>query len=175
MPDDEYVWVRRQWNGSSAKFRWEDFNDPHWSQESGGRGDTQPRLMIFGYVSCQGAIEGEIGHSGSHGACPHRIKVCVVAKDNTSIMMSILTGAANLKGRPPARETEAERVLRALEDNGGELLNRALRSKALLTKAHGDETLGRLVQRGAINSERIMAPNRAGRMQEQVLWRLIAA
>ena len=169
--DSDFVWVRRQWSGTSAQYAVADFQSPHWSQEAGGRGGTQPRQLIFGYVSCDGAVKGEIGHSGSHGPCPHRIKVCALPKDNTSLTMTVLRLSAGTP--PPAAATAADRVLTELEDAGGELLNSDLWEKAALSKAHGAEVLGRLEHDGAIESASVMAPNRAGRTQRQVVWRLL--
>jgi hypothetical protein len=103
ISDERFVWIRRQWNGTPAKYRRDDFQSPHWSQDSGGRGGRQPRCFIFGYVMCDGSLDGEIGHSGSHGPCPHRIKVCVVAKDNTTFTMTVLRQAAGTP--PPAAAT----------------------------------------------------------------------
>jgi len=76
--------VRRQWNDwRTATYRLQDFESPHWDNTSGGVGAPAPRLFIHGYVWCDGAIDGEVAHSCSHGEGPHRIKVCVVKKDNT--------------------------------------------------------------------------------------------
>lgn len=36
--------------------------------------------FIYGYVNCQGMLEGEVSHSGIHGSCPHSIKVCALKK-----------------------------------------------------------------------------------------------
>lgn len=168
--DDGCVWVRRQWNGTSAKYLRADLTGVHWSQNAGGRGGRQPRQMIFGYVSCDGLVDGEIGHSGSHGPCPHSIKVCVVAKDNSSSTMALLRQQA---GPPPqGSPSAAQRVIKVLEEAGGEMLNSELWSRALLSKAHGDEVLGRLSHKGLIESDTVTAPNRAGRPQRQKVWRL---
>lgn len=168
--EDGFVWVRRQSNGSVAKYRREDFSGAHWSQTSGGRGETQSRLFIFGYVMCDSAIEGEVGHSGTHGPCPHRIKVCVVAKDNTEFTMALVHRMAGQP--PPAADSAADRVLTALEDAGGELVNVDLWVQARLSKAHGQEVLDRLVRRGAITRDYRKVPNRAGVDQRQLVWTL---
>jgi hypothetical protein len=68
-----------------------------------------------------------------------------------------------------------QRVLRVLKDHGGELANAALYREARLTKTWGYQTLNSLVRKGEIERDRVVAPNSAGRMQEQILWRLIAA
>jgi hypothetical protein len=43
--------------------------------------------MVYGYVMCDAMLDGELAHSGVHGDCPHRIKVVVVAKDNSTAVM----------------------------------------------------------------------------------------
>jgi len=92
------VWVHRNWNNASgASYRLADLADPHWSSVSGGFRAPSPQPFIYGYVDCEGAIEGEVPHSGRHGPCPHRIKVCVVAKDNPAAVMAALREAAGPK------------------------------------------------------------------------------
>jgi hypothetical protein len=95
------VTVRRQWNDwRTARYRMEDFASPHWSNISGGVGAKSPRFFIHGYVMCDGEVDGELPHRGVHGPCPHRIKVCVVAKDNTTEVIDTLKSEA---GERPAR------------------------------------------------------------------------
>jgi hypothetical protein len=170
ISDDGFVWVRRQWDGTPAKYLRDDFQSPHWGQDSGGRGGGHPRYFIFGYIMCDGSNDGEIEHSDFHGPCPHRIKVCVVDKDNTSLTMTVLRVGARIQ--PPEPAMAADRVLTALEDAGGQLLNTELWTQAKLSKARGNEVLGRLVGNGEIESVDVIAPNVAGRRQHQVAWRL---
>lgn len=80
---EEYVWVRRQSNdGFKAKYRLSDFTGAHWDNMSGGVYKIELQSFIYGYVNCQGMLEGEVSHSGIHGSCPHSIKVCALKKDN---------------------------------------------------------------------------------------------
>ena len=76
------VRIRRQWNdhriGSVLLCK---ISDLHWSEISGGTQVRAPRPFLHGYVSCAD-VEGEIAHSCEHGEGPHRIKVCLVKKDN---------------------------------------------------------------------------------------------
>jgi hypothetical protein len=45
--------------------------------------------MVHAYVQCDAELlRGELPHSCVHGPPPHRIKVCVVAKDNTKAVMT---------------------------------------------------------------------------------------
>lgn len=94
------VWVRRQWNDSrSITVRFADLQRPHWSETSGGVCARANRPYIHGYISCDLIPDGaEFGHSCLHGPGPHRIKVCIVAKDNERRIMTLLKQAA----RPPA-------------------------------------------------------------------------
>jgi hypothetical protein len=81
--DEEYVVVRRQWNDwRTAKYRLSDVEDVRWDRFSGGVQAPAPQYFLHGYVRCDEAVEGEVAHSGMHGDCPHRIKACIVKKDN---------------------------------------------------------------------------------------------
>jgi hypothetical protein len=78
----QYVYVRRQWNDwRVAKVELEKIEGLHWDVISGGVNAPCPQPFVHGYVQCTDII-GEIPHSGMHGKCPHRIKVCVVKKYN---------------------------------------------------------------------------------------------
>lgn len=55
----------------------------HWSTISGGTYTKDPYPVVYGYVYCV-AVDGEIDHSCEHGEGPHRIKVCIIKKDNTA-------------------------------------------------------------------------------------------
>lgn len=48
----------------------------------GGFGVVASRPFLHGYVYCDEIVDGEVGHSCRHGPPPHRIKVCIVQKDN---------------------------------------------------------------------------------------------
>ena len=83
MENKQYVWVRRQFNDyRDAKYELDAFESPHWDTMSGGVNAIALQPFIHGYVMCNEMIEGELAHSGTHGPCPHRIKVCVVKKVN---------------------------------------------------------------------------------------------
>jgi len=89
------VAVRRQWNDwREAVYTLSELESPHWDDVSGGVNAKAPRPFIHGYVWCDRMESGELAHSCSHGAGPHRIKVCVVKKSNTPKVMRILQGAA---------------------------------------------------------------------------------
>lgn len=96
--DDRRVVVRRQWNGyMEATYRFDQLEDPHWSSFSGGVNAPTPRPYIHAYVMCDGMLDGELAHSGVHGPCPHRIKVCVVQKINTKDVIADLKKIADSK------------------------------------------------------------------------------
>lgn len=83
MNNEKYVWVRRQWNNwLKGKVKMESLQDLHWDNMSGGVMSIAPQYFIHGYILCTDIIEGEIAHSCAHGEGPHRIKVCIVKKDN---------------------------------------------------------------------------------------------
>ena len=74
--------VRRQWNDwKVGRVQWESLMDPRWDTTSGGVNSRAPQPFIHGYVLCTD-VEGDISHSCRHGQGPHRIKVCIVKKDN---------------------------------------------------------------------------------------------
>jgi hypothetical protein len=77
------VKVRRQWDDSRiATYRFEDVSGLHMSDVSGGIQARANRAYLCGYVLCDAALAGALPHSCGHGRGPHRIKVCVIKKDN---------------------------------------------------------------------------------------------
>ena len=76
--------VRRQWNDwQIGSVPWSSLMDPRWDWLSGGVQVRTPQPFIHGYVLCS-EVDGELAHSCLHGEGPHRIKVCLVKKDNDS-------------------------------------------------------------------------------------------
>lgn len=69
--------------GRQEIVRISDLEGVHWSRISGGVRAPAPRPFLSGYVKCDQVLEGGLSHSCMHGEGPHRIKVCVVKKDNT--------------------------------------------------------------------------------------------
>jgi len=97
------VTVRRQWNDyRSATFRIDDLDDWHWDTISGGVNAVAPQPFVHAYGSCDGKIGGEIAHSGIHGPCPHRIKLCLTKTDNQAVWSEVLRRA----GPPPPRRKD---------------------------------------------------------------------
>jgi hypothetical protein len=74
---------RHSFDWQEATYAFDALQDPQWSQISGGIKRTFPREMICAYVACNEALAGEVAHSGSHGECPHWIKVCVTKKGSS--------------------------------------------------------------------------------------------
>lgn len=98
--DEVVVWVRRQWNDlRRASFPLSGLSGVHWSDMSGGVTRRANRRYLHAYVSCDAALEGEVAHSCLHGEGPHRIKVCIVAKDNTPAVMAALKDRVTLVSR----------------------------------------------------------------------------
>ena len=96
----EFVKVRRQPNDSQkiATYAFDDVKDYRWDIISGGSRHYTPYSTLFAYVICTQMIDGEIGHSGIHGPCPHVIKVAITRKDN----LDSYDFLANLAGPKPA-------------------------------------------------------------------------
>lgn len=91
------VVVRRQWNDSrQGRVDFNKIQDIRWSKVSGGIKARTPEPLLMGFVWCD-EIEGEIGHSCIHGQAPHSIKVCIVKKDNNSIVYQWLKERASNK------------------------------------------------------------------------------
>lgn len=111
MMPDTFVIVRRQPNNyMTAKYLLSSFEDPHWDTVSGGVQTTMfNKPFIYGYVQCTGAVEGEVAHSGVHGSCPHRIKVCALKKDNSEIYSTLL----ELAGSKPTEPLISTRISRS--------------------------------------------------------------
>jgi hypothetical protein len=102
------VWVRRHWcDQLHAEYRLVDLTGLHWSDNSDGYARRSPNPMVHGYVMCHQMISGDALHPCLDGQWPpHRIKVCVVAKDNPKALM------VRLKAR--ATENDRRRSLRAI-------------------------------------------------------------
>lgn len=84
MARKEYVYVRRQWNDwRIAEVELIKIEGLKWSYFSGGVYARSPQPFVHGYVLCTDII-GDIAHSCLHGEGSHRIKICIVRKDNSS-------------------------------------------------------------------------------------------
>lgn len=97
MPADEktIVTVRRQWNDwRQARVDINALLGFHWDEYSGGVHARSPRPFLHAYMSCDAIIDGELAHSCMHGDGPHRIKVCIVKKDNGKKLFERLTELA---------------------------------------------------------------------------------
>ena len=91
VEEEPSVWVRRQWNDwRKARVRVRDLQGLHMTDTSGGINVRAPRDFLHGYIWCNQLLEGELAHSCSHGAGPHRIKVCVIKKDNIPSTLRLL-------------------------------------------------------------------------------------
>jgi len=106
-PNEAVVAVRRQWNGwEVAKYRLSDLSLVFWDTTSGGVRAPAPQPFLHGYVQCDEMIEGDVAHSCLHGDGPHRIKVCVVKKDNDP---KVFAGLVEQAGPKPPRAASRRR------------------------------------------------------------------
>ena len=79
---EDIVCIRRQWNDwQIASVELSKIENLQWDRFSGGVRVSAPQPFIHGYVWCTD-VDGDIAHSCSHGEGPHRIKVCILKKDN---------------------------------------------------------------------------------------------
>jgi len=97
MSDDILIKVRRQPSDYRiATYKQSGISDIDWDNISGGiRSSFMGQYVLYGYVMCNEAIDGEIAHSGqygieNHGPCPHRIKVCILKQDNEKEYANLL-------------------------------------------------------------------------------------
>lgn len=80
-----------------------------WSDSTGGAISVQRRAgrqMIIVHFDCTDIVEGEVAHSCTHGPPPHRIRACVVKKDNPKATYDRLLEIVGPK--PPKPMTNAE-------------------------------------------------------------------
>ncbi len=111
------VWVCRQPGTEAALYDLSSLSRLEWRLVSGGRGDVMADYFVSAVVPCDAAREGEVGHSGSHGPCPHEIRVVVVASHNEKSVMEALRKQV---GPKPRRVTNAQRALATITAAGPE-------------------------------------------------------
>ena len=105
---DPIIAVRRQPNDwRIAKYYKSQIENIHWDIVSGGVKSRSPQYFPYGYVWCNDQIEGEVAHSGVHGPCPHRIKICIVKKDNDPSVIKQLV--KQIGPRPKTRQPDPRR------------------------------------------------------------------
>lgn len=95
---EEIVKVRRQpgdWR--IARYDLSKVRGMRWDNVGGGI-EQGSAMHVYGYVFCNGMIDGELAHSCRHGPPPHEIKVCITKKYNEVVWPQIL----KLVGPKPA-------------------------------------------------------------------------
>lgn len=98
MGEERYVWVvRHKGDYKKGKVRVEDILDVRWDRISGGVKKNDGMWGLYGYIYCNKIVEGEIGHSGIHGSCPHYIKVRIQKCDNDKSIYEELATRAGVK------------------------------------------------------------------------------
>ena len=78
----------------TARYRLGAIGGVRWDRLSGGFGKRSGQPLIYGYVDCQSAVDGEVAHSGIHGSCPHSIKVFIPQGQNSQAVIRHLRGLA---------------------------------------------------------------------------------
>ena len=75
------VTVRRRCTDKQrAIYRVEDIAGLHMQEVNG---TVAKRLELHGYVWCDALLQGELAHECARGSGAHKIKVCVLRKDNS--------------------------------------------------------------------------------------------
>jgi len=167
------VWVCRQPATEAALYDMADLRALTWTQISGGRRQVMPGCFVSAIVPCDGAIEGEVGHAGSHGGpCPHMIRVAVVASHNDNAIMTFLR---NEVGPKPVRVTNADRALACIASAGPDGINQSGLYRALCwstANSRYGEVLERLEKNGQVTVTSERRPNSLGRMGYQTIYRV---
>lgn len=95
---EKYVWiVRQKGDWKKGKVRLTDLRSVKWDRISGGARINAGMWGLYGYIYCNEIIEGEIGHSGIHGPCPHNIKIHIQECDNDKVIYDELVARAGEK------------------------------------------------------------------------------
>ncbi len=93
---EQYVWVvRHKGDWKKGKVKLSDVKNLRWDDISGGIRKYTGTCELYGYIWCNQIIEGEIGHSGIHGPCPHNIKVLIQKCDNDNGIYNDLAAEAD--------------------------------------------------------------------------------
>jgi hypothetical protein len=113
--------IRRQWNDwRIASVDHENIDTLHWDDLSGGVRGRAPSMFIHGYTWCD-QVKGEIAHSCQHGPAPHRIKVCIVKKDNLEIwnkLIEMVGPRPNVRLSQFNSKAEADQIVEAICTGG---------------------------------------------------------
>lgn len=122
----EYVWVVRQKGDyKKAKVKLSNIQNLRWDEISGGAKIRNGTCALYGYMMCNQIEEGEIGHSGIHGPCPHRIKVLIQKCDNDEEIYEKLAeraGGYNGKFKVTESRIGAVDIIRELVKNNPGIL-----------------------------------------------------
>jgi hypothetical protein len=161
MENQTFVWVRRDpKNYKTAKYRLADVNQIDWDNVSGGVGGRAGQWFLYGHVQCDQMVEGDLAHSGTHGDCPHEIKICILKTDNDSATYKRLMEITG--PRPPREPTCAEDTVAIVRDKqpirGPDL------RKELKWKGHGRLTIDGVLPR--LVKQKKLTARRAGRALE---------
>lgn len=83
LTGNELIYVTRsKGDYKSATVKLKNLSDFHWGTTSGGARVYTGNYNLYAYMYCNEIEEGEIGHSGIHGPCPHYIKVYISKGSN---------------------------------------------------------------------------------------------
>lgn len=83
IPDEELIVVsRHKIDHKKASVKFENLRNFRWDTTSGGANVYSGTIGLYAYRLCTDVEEGEIGHSGIYGKCPHNIKVYIPKQQN---------------------------------------------------------------------------------------------
>lgn len=119
--NNTYAWVVRQMGDYlKGKVLADNIVNLKWDMVSGGTQKYTGIWGLYGYIYCNQIIEGEIGHSGIHGSCPHYIKIFIQKCDNEEEVYNALAKQAGKKPIESWRGKHiAEKVREKVADNPG--------------------------------------------------------
>lgn len=83
---DDLVRVQSDWKDwRTVEVRLRDMTGLHWSQPAGA-----PHALLHGYIPCTGIVSGELPHSCSESAPPHRLLVCALKRRTPPAIYAVM-------------------------------------------------------------------------------------
>jgi hypothetical protein len=90
-----------------ADYRLADVSRLRWDYIGGGK-RQKSQWHVYGFVMCDGMIDGKVAHSCQHGPPPHKIKVCITKKYNEKIW-PVISEKVGVKPEPRKQKRNAKR------------------------------------------------------------------
>lgn len=121
MTGEELIVVtRHKIDHKVGRVKFENLGGFRWDTTSGGANVYAGTIGLYAYMTCTDLEDGEIGHSGIHGKCPHDIKVYIPKGPNKKYYR-FLAEEAGPKPENPNKKAlgTTERVRKIVEEKPG--------------------------------------------------------